>query len=94
MTLIDKLKGRFEWLEREDLRVGMLYLNPKEIAELETEPKEFDRNNMKALRVTGLRGHLWGAAVIESTLVPEGHVCIVQDGLEAVLVDRAACVAL
>jgi len=93
MTLLEKLKARFEWLEREDLRVGLLYLNPKEIAELKGH-EEFDPCASKQLRDLGIRGYLWGTTVFESELVPENHVCIVQDGLKVELVDRAACVSL
>ncbi len=93
--LLHKLKARFEWLEREDLRVGRLYLNPKEIAELEKVGLEnYDRVNMRQLRELGIRGALWGATVYESDIVPENHVCILQDGLEVTLIDRAACVSL
>lgn len=95
VPLLEKLKARFEWLEREDLRVGVLYLSPTEVAELEkADPMHFDRCAIRQLRETGIRGHLWGATVYESELVPPGHVCIIQDGLDAKLVDGAACVVL
>lgn len=94
--LLDKLKARFEWLEREDLRVGLLYLNPREIAELYEHHRknEFDVCAVKQLREAGIRGYLWGVTVLESELVPPGRVCIMQDGLEVKLVDASACVPL
>ena len=94
--LLEKLKARFDWLEREDLRVGQLYLNPAQVAELEKpeQIQEFDRCAMRLLRETGIRGVLWGATVYVSELVPPGRVCIIQDGLDARLVNGEACVTL
>lgn len=94
MTLLDKLRARFEWLEREDLRVGLLYLNAGQIAELGEHRQDFDVCATRQLREAGIRGALWGATVFESDLVPDNHVCIVQDGLDVKLVDGAACVRL
>lgn len=91
-TILDRLEARFKWLEREDLRVGSIYLCAEDILELEKFKDTYDKICVRQLIEAGFVGALWMANVRISDVVPPGYVCIVQDGLEVTSISREACV--
>lgn len=92
----DAIQDAFAWLEQRNLRVGMLVLNPREMALLKELPA-FDPvvPGLASLQGFGrYRGNLWGASVVELNAVPEGHAAVIPDGLHVNEVEAAACISL
>jgi hypothetical protein len=100
-VLKQALLREFEWLEDRDLRVGTIFLNPKQVTALSGLP-DFDLlhpSNRRAFMKTdpqpGINwGTLWGAQVRSCKAVPENHAAIVPDGMVLADLDGAACVCL
>ena len=92
ITILDRLVDRFRWLEREDLRVGTIYLREEDILELEKYPSDYDKICVMDLLEAGFKGSLWGAQVKVSDVVPPGRLCIIQEGLEVKSISAEACV--
>ena len=98
-NIIDRLKKVFEWIEERDMRVGELWLHPKQVKELEGAGDLFmDRIAQRAVREAYLEskgalhvGVLWGARVFQTEKVVENHVAALPDGWEARLLDSTAC---
>jgi hypothetical protein len=95
--IIERMKAVFAWIEREDLRVGDLWLNPQQVVELGDVPGWYATSS-RAVREATLEskgaevaGFLWGARVFESSLVPVNHIAAVPADLDARLVGGAAC---
>lgn len=97
--IIERVKKVFEWIELRDLRVGELWLNPKQTGEL-NDSKHSGYDKIADLRVRDayleLKGarlvaHLWGARVFESDMVPEDHVGALPDDWDAKLIGSAGC---
>jgi len=97
--IIERLKKVFTWIEERDLRVGELWLHPKQIAELiESKDPGWDkvaslyvREETKKWRGAPLVGLLYGANVYESEIVVEDHVVALPSGLDVKLIDSTAC---
>jgi hypothetical protein len=95
----DRLVVIFHWIEQWDLRVGDLWLHPKQVVELDAEQSlGFDKIASARVRDSFLDskgapyvGIYAGARVFASELVVENHVVAVPDGLDAKLIDKAAC---
>lgn len=99
MNIAERLKKVFEWIELRDLRVGELWLHPKQIAELEAEEVSgYDEVAQAVVRDAYLEskgarlmGYLWGARVFESAMVVENHVGALPDDWDAKLLGSAGC---
>lgn len=100
--IIERLKGVFTWIEQMDMRVGELWLHPKQVIELEEAGDPgWDKIHQRAVKLAYLEskgalhvGLLWGARVFQSEKVVEDHVAALPDGWEAKLIDRCACMPL
>jgi hypothetical protein len=97
--IVGRLVKVFEWIEQRGMRVGDVWLHPKQAQELFVRhPDVFDREvEPKILRYYAelkgatLLGYIFGARVFESEIVVENHVGIIPDGWDAKLVDSAGC---
>jgi hypothetical protein len=99
LNIIDRLKEVWGWVEHRDLRVGEIWLHPKQVAELAaTKDPGWDAIAMLAVREMFLEtkgglyvGMLWGAQVFESGIIVEDHVVALPTGLFVKLIDSSAC---
>lgn len=97
--IIERLKKVYGWIEERDMRVGEVWLHPKQVAELiAAGDPGWDRINQKAVIELYLEskgalhvGLLWGARVFQTEKVVEDHVAALPDGWEAKLIDSTAC---
>jgi hypothetical protein len=97
--IVERLKTVFRWVESRDLCVEELWLNRRQIEELNcSEEPGWDRINQRAVILAYLEtkgglylGMLWCARVYGSELVPEDHVAVMPRGFEAKLIDRSGC---
>ena len=97
--VVERLKKVFEWVEQWDLRVGDLWLHPKQVGELNALGHPgWDKVCSARVRQAFLEdkgalyvGMIFGARVFESEKVPEDHVAVVPADLDAKLVGSAAC---
>jgi hypothetical protein len=98
-TFLNRLHEAFKGIERLDLRVGDVWLNPKQVVELEeARDPGYDRIDLAAVRNafketkgaihTGL---LWGARVFASDIVPENHVGLIPSDWDAKPIGPAGC---
>lgn len=103
MVLREALLREFQWLEDRDLRVGTIFLNPKQITTLSgLAGADFDMlhpSNRRAFMKTdpqpGINwGMMWGAQIRACKAVPEGHAAIVPEGMTLADLDGTACVSL
>lgn len=100
MSILDRIGKAFEPIEQWDMRVGDVWLNPKQVAELAGLP-EFDRvHPVRDVIIdpprelaSGARyvGMLFNARVFESPLVPEDQVGLIPAGWEAKLIGPEGC---
>ena len=100
MSILDRIGKAFEPIEQWDMRVGDVWLNPKQVAELAGLP-EFDRvHPVRDVIIdpprelaSGARyvGMLFNARVFESSLVPEDQVGLIPAGWEAKLIGPEGC---
>jgi hypothetical protein len=99
MSILDRIGKAFEPIEQWDMRVGDVWLNPKQVAELAGLP-EFDRvHPVRDVvidyyeKTSGARyvGMLFNARVFESPLVPEDQVGLIPAGWEAKLIGPEGC---
>lgn len=97
--IIERLKKVFTWIEERDLRVGELWLHPKQVVEL-NESKDIGwdrvashhvREETKKQKGAPLVGFLYGANVYESEIVVADHVVALPSGLDVKLLDSTAC---
>jgi hypothetical protein len=99
MNIVERLKKVFEWIERMDLRVGDIWLNPKQVAELEAEKHPgYDkiadgrvRDAYLELKGAKCVAYLWGARVFDTDMVPEDHVGALPSDWDAKLTGSAGC---
>lgn len=97
--IIERLKKVFTWIEERDLRVGELWLHPKQVEELVVaNPEGWDRIAQRAVIQGYVEekgalyvGLLWGAQVFQSEIVVEDHVAALPTGWRARLLDSTAC---
>ncbi len=97
--IVERLRKVFGWIEERDMRVGELWLHPKQVVELiESKDPGWDRIAQRAVRDGFLEskgalhvGLLWGARVFETEKVVEDHVAALPDGWEAKLIGSAGC---
>jgi len=98
-TISERLEDVFKWIESRDLRVGELWLHPRDIDDLNQEsPAGWDRvasfvverwhaDSKGAL----LTGFLWGAEVLTPTAEPcpivRNHVIALPTGLHVRILD-------
>jgi hypothetical protein len=94
-ALLSKLRTYFNTYEGLGVRVGKVWLNADQVAELRTE-KEFTQepNTTLYLRSSQLVGYLWGACVYQSDIVPANHAAFLQDDIDGALIGTAACMPL
>jgi hypothetical protein len=93
--IIDRLIKVFGWIEERDLRVGQLWLNPKQIEQLnESHHAGWDkvasyhvREETRKLKGAPLVGFFLGAEVYESETVVAEHVVALPSGLDVKLLD-------
>jgi hypothetical protein len=97
MRIAQRIAKAFERLEPWDLRVGDIWLHPKQVEELRGEPV-YDPIAHRCLRDEFIKikgapfvGTIYGARVFASEIVPENHIAIAPAGLEAILTDKSAC---
>jgi hypothetical protein len=99
-SIIERLKKVFGWIEERDMRVGELWLHPKQVAELEAaNDPGWDKVASRVVQqmVAETKGGalyvalLWGASVYQSEMVIEDHVAALPDGWNAKLIDSSAC---
>jgi len=102
-ALREALLREFQWLENRNLRVGTVFLNPKEIETLSgLAGADFDmldpsnrRAFMKIDPQPGINwGMLWGAQIRACKAVPENHAAIIPDGMVLADLDGPACICL
>jgi hypothetical protein len=100
--LLDGISRAFRVIEENDLRVGAIWLNPREVSALETSARaHYDKVNDPRVRRSHMatvgapfEGMIFGAKVFSSGVVVPGHIAILPDGFEARLVDSSACFSL
>ena len=94
--LINAIYDKLIQVEMQNLEVGIIILNPREIAKLthlsqHADIVPFDLNaNSKLSNIFSfgyLMGFLWGAFVVQSFVVPEGHIIVVPDGINISSID-------
>jgi hypothetical protein len=100
MDIIERLKKVFGWIEERDLRVGELWLHPRQVAELEAaKDPGWDKVVSRAVQQMAAEAKggalyvalLWGAAVYQSEMVVEDHCAALPAGWSAKLIDSSAC---
>lgn len=100
MSIVDRLCKAFERIEQWDMRVGDIWLHPKQVAELEAEKNDaaYDRIAQKCVRDAFIElkgapfvGSFLGARVFESEIVVENHVALVPSGFDAKLTGSEGC---
>ncbi len=97
--IIERMKGVFGWIEQWDMRVGELWLHPKQVEELNAaNDPGWDRVAQRAVveayreeKGALLIGYLWGAYVFQSEIVVPDHVVALPTGLQVKLLDSTAC---
>ena len=98
-TVVARLVKVFEWLEAQGLRVGSIWLNPKQARELFVGHRDvFDREvdpiilrHHVVTKGATLLGYLFGALVFEADLVPYNHVGAIPEDWDAKLLGSAGC---
>lgn len=86
---LGKIVDKFAWMESQMMRVGTIFLNPRDILRLPTD--QFDKTTHKEHLAIGIHGSLWGADVIASDVVPDGHAALAPAGMRATIEDADAC---
>jgi hypothetical protein len=62
-------------IERNDLRVGSLFMNAREYADIRRSMRDaLDVGTHREILATGLMGTLWGAQVFVSSVFPAGRI--------------------
>lgn len=97
MDILDCLSEHFRWIEEHNLQVGVVFLNPQEIALLKRK-KDFQKSRGPLVEHDPwpgvLRGTVFGTPVREVLAVPPGHVAILPHGYVLRDIGPAACVSL
>lgn len=93
-SLLGQLADRFAWLEKEGVRVGMVWISSEDAHSLESSGAVSMPVSDVLREPMNYVGNLWGAKVYHSLLVTPGHVALVPRGMEAKLVDSEACIPL
>jgi hypothetical protein len=104
-TILAKIHNAWKRFEEMDLRVGTIWLNPTDMAELaKFRGADFDpfapevrRMLIEAGGSPGLpaqpgtpEGHLWGAEVRCTPEIVDNHVAIAPDGMRVSSLDKTA----
>ncbi len=100
--LLASISRAFRAIEMCDLRVGAIWLHPREILTLGTDaPGFFDKVNDPRVKASYMdvvgapfEGLLFGAKVFSSEVVVPGHIAILPDGFQAKLTDSCASFSL
>lgn len=94
--LLTQIQAAIRRFENLDIRVGAVWLNPKEADAVSDAPTVFDKIGNRAVleAMPGIIGVLWGVLVFESDIVPPGCIAVLPDGFEAKLRGREACFSL
>lgn len=98
--LLARIGEAFKWVERQDMRVGEVWLHPDDVAVLLEDWGAIDRVAQRAVIEAMARpeqggrylGQVFGASVYESGKVRPAHVCIVPEGWK--VVDPSSCMRL
>ena len=99
-NLLGALSEQFSLIERNDQRVAAVFLNDWEIRQLSLDVMDVaDPRDMVPIDGPGtpiLRGYFWGARLYEadSSVVPPGRCCCLQDGIKGYPVDPVAAAFL
>jgi hypothetical protein len=97
--IVRRLIRVFEGVEQLGMRVGDVWLHPKQAKELlvghaDVFDREVDPQILRhyiELKGATLLGYIFGARVFESEIVPENHVGAIPDDWDARLVGSAGC---
>jgi hypothetical protein len=102
MSIVVRIHQTFERLEQWDLRVGTVWLNPKQILELAADRSGawdpiWDRHVRDIYipqRGAPLAGMLFGANVHASPIVPENHIGVIPAGFDGRITGPEGCMPL
>lgn len=93
-----RLCAAFQSMESWDLRVGYIWLNPKDTRTIKPliDPVSSLRTHRLISGKFGavFAGHCFGALVFASDLIPVGHIALAPDGMEAKITSSSAARAL
>jgi hypothetical protein len=77
---VDAMADGFAGIERHDLSVAYIFVNPRDYADFRKWTQEnIDRETMRKLLKTGVMGYLWGATILESRKVNYGTLYILAE---------------
>lgn len=69
------LADGFSCIERNDLRVSYIFMNPKDFSDIRKWDRDtLDPESQGALLKTGVQNSIWGAKFVASRVVPQGTV--------------------
>jgi len=76
----DVLADGFAGIERHDLSVAYIFVNPRDYADFRKwTDANIDRETQRSLLKTGVMGYLWGATILQSRLVNYGYLYILGE---------------
>jgi hypothetical protein len=77
---VNMMADGFAGIERHDLSVAYIFVNPKDYADYRKWTQEnIDRETQRKLLKTGVMGYLWGATILQSRKVTYGDVYILAE---------------
>ena len=77
---VDALADAFAGIERHDLSVAYIFVNPRDYADFRKwTDSNIDRETQRSLLKTGVMGYLWGATILQSRKVNYGNMYILAE---------------